>query len=227
MDIEGLDKPLRDFVFVRADPTKNAVKEIAPGIDIIIDQTFEKHSMTHVTQDGIIEYLPRGLTQMHQDDINYQGMELEIGDHVYGHHFLCNKHVRTTKIDSNGDGLYYILYGELYCKVKDGDITMIGEWNLVDPVKVPALKSSIPNLITQVKEHMEPLKGVATHINERLRTLGVNEGDEIIFDADSDYEMMIEGKMYYRMENTYILGKSNDKWERTQSASGTPSRPSR
>ena len=211
MNLEGLDKPLRDFVFVRANPRKNAVKEIAPGIDIVMDQTFEKHSMTHVTQDGIIEYLPRGFSDDYLKEFNYQGMELKVGDHIYAHHFLCDEYVPGTTINENGDGLYSILYGEVYCAIREGRITMISEWNLVDPVKIEAPKSTIPGLITQLKEKVEPLKGIARHINDRLMELGINEGDEIYFDADSDYEMMIEGQMYYRMENAYILGKTNDK----------------
>ena len=225
MDLSGLDKPLRDLVFVRANPKKNAIKEIAPGVEIVIDQTFEKHSMLHVTQDGIVEYLPKGFSQNYQKEINFEGMELKIGDHVYGHHFLCDDYVRNTSIDENGYGLYYILYGELYCAVRDGNINMIGEWNLVDPVKVKAPESKA-GIITQVREKTEPLKGVARHINERLRSLGVKEGDEIYFDADSDYEMIIEGKMYYRMENTFILGKTNEKTEGTQPGSNTSSKQS-
>ena len=210
MNLTGLEKPLRDFVFIRANPTKNAVKQIAPGVEIIVDQTYEPHSMTHVTQDGIIEYLPKGFSLDYQKDIDFQVMELEVGDHVYCHHFLCDEHVRTTKVDKNGNGLYYLLYGEVYCAIRDGKINMIGEWNLVDPVKIEAPKSAA-GIITQVQQKMEPLKGIARHINERLRDLGINKGDEIFFDADSDYEMMVEGKMYYRMQNTYILGKTNVK----------------
>ena len=210
MDLTELDKPLRDFVFVRANPKKNAIREIAPGVKLVMDQTYEPHSMTHVTQDGIIKYIPRGFTQDYLAELPSKAIDLEVGDHVYGHHFLCDDRVSNTGIDSNGDGLYYIKYGELYCKVRAGDITMIGEWNLVDPVKVEAPETSIPGMVTQLKDKKEPLKGTAVHINESLRALGITEGDEIYFDPDSDYEMMVDGKMYYRMENYFILGKTNE-----------------
>ena len=211
MDLTGLMKPLKDYVFVRANPTQNAVKTLAPGVEILIDQTWDPHAIHHVTQDGRVEYIARGMNKQYRDDINFQKMELKVGDHVYAHHWLCNKDkmVQDTDLDKDGYGLYYIMYGQIYCIVKDGKIKMIGEWNLIDPLETVAPKSNIPNFVTKVNSQKEPLKGVARHINAKLRKLGIKVGDVVYFDADSDYEIIIEGETCYRMENTYILGIAN------------------
>jgi len=219
MNLTGIPKPLKDYAFIRANPKQNAVKKIAPGVEIIIDQTWDPHAIHHVTQDGTVVYLPRGFSKEYKEDINYQGPQLEIGDHVYCHHFLCDKPVGQTEMDNDGFGIYLLLYGMIHCVIRDGNINMIGEWNLVDPIKVDAPKTEVKGLITQVNEEVEPLKGIARHINDGLRKLGIKEGDEIYFDADSDYEMIVEGQTYYRMENCYILGKANEKPARTESAS--------
>ena len=45
----------------------------------------------------------------------------------------------------------------------------------------------------------EPLYGIVKYINQELLDLGVNEGDEISFQPDSEYPFTIEEEKLYRM----------------------------
>ena len=45
----------------------------------------------------------------------------------------------------------------------------------------------------------EPLVGILRYSNEELSLLGYKEGDEVIFEPDSEYEFVVNGEKLYRM----------------------------
>jgi hypothetical protein len=45
----------------------------------------------------------------------------------------------------------------------------------------------------------EPLIGILKYSNSELSSLGYKEGDEIVFEPDSEYEFIIDGEKLYRM----------------------------
>ncbi len=115
------------------------------------------------------------------------GSELNVGDIVYCHHFLNDE---SAKKKINDEYCYEMDLTEIFCRVKDGDIEMLGEWLLVEPI---------------VK------KGVI--INQKMVNVGIMRygyedfiGEKVAFEKDSDYELEVEGKKYYRIRKSELLG---------------------
>lgn len=45
----------------------------------------------------------------------------------------------------------------------------------------------------------EPLYGEIKYINDELLSLGLKEGDEVIYEPESEYEFIVDGEKLYRM----------------------------
>lgn len=45
----------------------------------------------------------------------------------------------------------------------------------------------------------EPLVGTIKYINDELKSFGLNEGDEVSYKPNSDYEFTVDGEKLYRM----------------------------
>ena len=45
----------------------------------------------------------------------------------------------------------------------------------------------------------EPLKGIVKYINKELEVYGVQEGDEVSFQPESEYEFRVDDEILYRM----------------------------
>lgn len=185
-------KPTKDYVFIAADKDK-ASHYKSGALDIIIDTRFNPHARLNATQDGTLKYLPLKLTSKGK-------IEANIGDRVFAHHFLCNDENR---VDVNGEILYHILYESVYFKITDGVITMLNDYNLVEAV-VEKEKSSI--IITpDMAKKKSNNTGVIKHVNKELSELGVKSGDTIIFTKNSDYDIDVDGTMFYCMKNRDIV----------------------
>ena len=46
----------------------------------------------------------------------------------------------------------------------------------------------------------EPLMGTVKYINKELAVFGVEEGDEVSFQPESEYEFRVDGEVLYRLE---------------------------
>ncbi|MEJ6795496.1 MAG: hypothetical protein QNK63_02195, partial [Flavobacteriales bacterium] len=53
----------------------------------------------------------------------------------------------------------------------------------------------------------QPLVGVMKYTNNKLLSLGVNEGDLVSFKPDSEYEFNIDGEKLYRVFTSSITMK--------------------
>ena len=82
--IGQIPKPIRDVVFIQADPEKNATRKLTEDVEIVIDTAFHPHATEYVTQEGTVINPPTKLS-------NKQPVELKAGDYVYTHHFLCDE----------------------------------------------------------------------------------------------------------------------------------------
>lgn len=53
----------------------------------------------------------------------------------------------------------------------------------------------------------EPLYGTIRYINDELTALGLKEGDEVIYQPESEYEFEVDGEVLYRMFTNNIAVK--------------------
>ena len=56
---------------------------------------------------------------------------------------------------------------------------------------------------------IEPLVGTIKYINKELINLGLKEGDEIVYQPNSEYEFVIDDEVLYRMFTDNITIKLN------------------
>ncbi len=194
MELLQVPKPIRDRVFIAADPFKNTVKDSG----IVIDNAFERYATEHVTQEGTVLQPPQKLS-------NGKEIEIERGDYVYTHHFLCDP---DQKVQYGQHSFYQLLYELVHCKVKDGEVTMIGDWNLIDPITKEETITKSGIILPVFEKDNEPKLGIARHLSPYMQSLGVKPDEEVYFTSNSDYEIIIEGTTYWRMRDRDIIGKS-------------------
>ena len=89
------------------------------------------------------------------------------------------------------DDLFFIDPDQFFLYKQNGKWNAHGKYCFVKPI--PAKESYI------FKRGEEPLVGVMKYINQELLDLGVQEGDGICFQPDSEYEFVVDGEKVYRM----------------------------
>lgn len=101
--------------------------------------------------------------------------------------------------------MYKIQVDEIICSVRDGKIITQGEWCLVE-----ADMETWQEIRTERGIYKKPapeakqLRGIMRHFKERE---GLEEGDTIVFVHGSDWNMKVEGKTYYAIQNSDIICK--------------------
>lgn len=183
-------QPVKDFVYIEADPEKKHYKDLGNGKKIWVDAAFNPHEKENCTQDGIVRYIPIKLSTKKE-------IKLKAGDRVFCHHFLCDE---DNLVEVNGKKLYRLNYEMIYCTL-NGKIKMLDGWNFVEPLE----KKKPSAIIIAPFQKKETLKGVLKHTNPSLIEKGAKEGDTIFFTRESDYEMIVEGETFYRMNNEDII----------------------
>jgi hypothetical protein len=54
---------------------------------------------------------------------------------------------------------------------------------------------------------LEPLHGTIRYINEQMLSMGLKEGDEVVYEPESEYEFEVDGELLYRMFTNNIAIK--------------------
>jgi co-chaperonin GroES (HSP10) len=184
-----------DLIYIKADKNKNHTKTLQGGTEIWIDPLFNRHSTELVTQDGEVVYISSKITGEYPLDI-------KVGDKVYTHHFLCDPE---NEVEVNGELLYQIAYRSIYCVIDNGEIRMIQDYNLIEPIVEDEAEFTTPaGILTKSTPDVVKLIGIARHVCPELAEQGVEPGDKVVYRSVADYEMHIEGKTYYKMETRDI-----------------------
>ena len=90
------------------------------------------------------------------------------------------------------DDLFFVDHMQFFM-YHDGD-----RWNAHDKycfIKPAKTKESV--IFKNTSE--EPLTGTIRYINDQLKSFGLNEGDEVSFQPESEYEFTVDGEKLYRM----------------------------
>ncbi len=159
-------------------------------IEIIGDQ--REFETDIVTQDGIVVGCPESLS-------TGVPVEIENGDHIYVHHFLAHE---DHAIDWGQGKFYETTYNNVFCKIKEGKIVAVNQWVICEGV-FEEKKSASGIILTSEPERVKHKMIVRAIGPLGQEECGAEEGDMVqLFDqpqGTGDYELLIEGKMYYRV----------------------------
>jgi len=133
--------------------------------------------------------------------------EIEVGDTVFVHHFV----VENERIVPVKDKHYrWLEYNQIYARMRDGILKALGYFVLVEPVKFDEAKfknKTDSGLVLSRKTGTEYVDrvGFVAHVGDEAFEAGVSVGDKIFFNKNCEYEININGKMYYRMEKRDVI----------------------
>jgi len=170
------------------------VKSIA-GIDFVTSVSEEDHMFSNRYAEVVS--LP----------LHYKG-EIEVGDTLLVHHNVFKFYNDMYGNRKSGksyfkDNLFFVDDDQYFLYKTKGKWKAPGKYCFIKPVEK---KDSF------VDKHSkyEPLTGIIKYINNELLNLGMKEGDEIIFEPESEYQFEVEKETLYRMFTKNITIKLND-----------------
>lgn len=203
MDTEGNGlKSLQDIVYIKTDKYKTSEKVLPSGLIFHKPLMWQNYHHDYAVQDGIVKYAPAKIAG---------GGEIEIkeGDHVYTHHFLVDK---DNEIEIDGELLYALRYDMVYCVVTGDKVKMLRRWNLLKPIlkyeyNAEGFAMSHGVILTNPDRDDIHLKdrGIMAFPSEESIDLGIEEGAKVIFKKGADYKIIVNGELYFRIEDKYIF----------------------
>jgi co-chaperonin GroES (HSP10) len=140
------------------------------------------------------------------------GCDLKPGNKVYCHHFVLDNE---NKLPFKDGHYSWVEYNNVYCKMIDGEPEMLSDWLLVEPVTADNeqfFDKSEYGLILSTKQGTTFLDriGIIKHISENGFKAGLREGDKVIFGKNCEYDLNIDGKIYFRMEIRDVITVLDD-----------------
>lgn len=162
-------------------------------VDLIVTTSIE--DAKDVQREATILALP----------MSYKG-DLAIGDNCIVHHNIF----RITYSDFGGvpaqsnfylkENVFYASPDLIYMKISNGVHEAIDDNVFVKPIK---------EINEWVGEKEKDHTGIIRYSNKKLREIGINDGDTIVFRKNTEYEFNILGEKLYKMSNNRILAKLN------------------
>ena len=137
--------------------------------------------------------------------ISYDG-EISPGDTLIVHHNVFKYYNDIKGRQKSGksflkDDLFLVDDYQFYMFKHDG------VWNAVDMFCFVKPVDKIDDYYLKTPGKDQPLVGIVRYSNNRLRGLGVTEGDTISFLPDSEYEFNVDGEKLYRILSNSITIK--------------------
>lgn len=133
--------------------------------------------------------------------INYKG-EISSGDILLVHHNVFKYYNDMKGKERSGksffkDDLFFIEFDQFFMyKNKEGWHSH-SKYCMIKPIPKK-------NFYLKTHQDEEPLIGLVKYTNEYLISKGVNKGDKVSFQPDSEYEFNIDGEKLYRMFDSNI-----------------------
>lgn len=202
--MESTYQPISDLVLLRIEKEANLVRPSG----IILTNRWSEIDDHVVKQDGIVVAAPLKMKDK-------TPVQVQPGDHVYFHHHATNE---ANEVETGGEILYKQPQSEIYCKVKDGEVTMIGKWNLVEPLmdleegeevvydeetKTQMAKTK-SGVITKAMVSHDTKRARLVHVSPELKESldEVQSGDIVFYRKDCDYPIVVGGRQYFRNRKT-------------------------
>jgi co-chaperonin GroES (HSP10) len=148
---------------------------------------------------------------IHMAEVISSGLEeLEPKDIIYVHHFV---NAPEQKLSMQGD-LSFVERTQVYCRIRNNELMTLGNFILVEPVTYgdTGIIKEKKGLLLSTKSPNEKIEkvGIAALLSDNAKAAGLKNGDKILFDKNCEYEMLIEGKLYYRMEIRDVITTIDD-----------------
>jgi hypothetical protein len=150
------------------------------------------------------------ITSTSEEDFRFSNREAEVistplnykGDIIPGDILLVHHNVFKFYNDMKGrrqsgrsffkDDLFFIEDEQFYMYKKNGKWKAHGRNCFIKP-------STVKKYMLDKPGEYEPLMGRVKYINEELALLGVEVGDEVSFQPESEYEFRVDDEVLYRM----------------------------
>ena len=188
-------KSLKEFIITPNNGKRfNNTKSVG-GVEFITSTDEEDVKSTN--REAIVAETPHG----------YKGA-IEIGDIIIVHHNTFRHHYDMHGILVNStnhfkDNLFSVLEEDFFLyKKPQGEWKANGRYCFVKPIK--AKKTAIDKGSIN-----EPLVGEMKYPNEYLISMGLKQGDTIVFTPDSEYEFNIDEEKLYRVYDHQITAQLN------------------
>lgn len=207
-DINGIVKgnsvyATRDLVYLEVQENSKHSLKIG-DITLSIDPEYNQFHKDIVTPFGVVHSVPLVATDSYSYGEVFLHVDIKEGDIVYAMHFLVHE---DNKVFINDKVFYTQRYEECYCRIRDGVVKMLNQYNFIEPIVEENFK--IGNFSLRNDDKTNERKGKIQYICDELKQQGANIGDIIYFSKDSDYGVDFLGKDLFRIHNLYILAKEN------------------
>tara|TARA_R110002153_G_scaffold54956_15_gene152912 strand:- start:1809 stop:2393 length:585 start_codon:yes stop_codon:yes gene_type:complete len=186
------------YFLVRVEESYNNFVDLGNGVKLSKNNSID--DVESINRVGKIIGAPKGTVAVE-------------GDYILFHHNICRQAwgFKGKKRVSNyaiTDKEFFVPVAEVFMYMKEDT----EKWQAVAPFvfikPIPAEKITLSNGL-QVEEEsykgFKPLVGEVAYSNKQLEKEGVEEGDTIAFQQDSEHEYKLKGEIYYKMKNQDIL----------------------
>ena len=190
------------FFIVEVEDDYNNEVELSNGLKLAVNNTID--NVEHINRIGKLIDGPKG-------------SNVQRGDTLLFHHNICRRSwgLKGKKRQSMfyiKSQIYYIPITEIFMVKRQG----ASDWEAIDPyvfVKpLQAVKKVLKNgleIMEDSYKDMKNLMGTISYSNKTLLYSGIQEGDLITFQEDSEFEFEINGEIHYRMKTQDILAVHN------------------
>ena len=162
------------------------------GKKLIVNTTMDDHKF--VNRVGIVKSIPLvGKTN------------IKVGDKVIVHHNVFRRFYDIKGREKNSssyfkEDMYFCYYDQIFLYMQNNEWKAPKNYCFVKPIV-----NNKKDIITAQKERKHI--GVLKYGNKSLEALGINEGDLIGFNLNSEYEFVIDNNRLYRMQSKDITIK--------------------
>jgi len=187
-------RAINGYIYVDVDKERNDTVSIkgedGNEIDLVIDTKFDPFNYKYVRQFGIVKYPTAKIPQIKE------------GDKVY---FTHNGLREDQQIVFDNETLYEIRGASVYCIVRDGELITMPNWNLIKPIKREIYESDSGIVGVENKPEYIMEYGNMAHPSPEMEEEGVESGDKCYFGSHPNYDILVEGEHYWRVDNRTLL----------------------
>lgn len=193
-------RPIRDFI-IQSRSTFENEHELSNGKKLILSS---------VTEDA---FQQRKSAKVVATPMMDNGFNIEVGDEIFFKHTVLRhmwieeekKQYSQFLLDPVED-LYRVPVNMIWAYKKGDSFNVTEDWVVVEPkIKEDEIRPSgiiIPGMNKELSQI-----GTIVYIGSKLESEGYKVGDTVIWDRNSEYEVKINQKRFYRMNYEWIIGK--------------------
>jgi len=186
---------------------ENNFKDITiNGEPLWVSTHWERYKYT--PRYGRVVGIPNKINTINRDrERNIFNEKISVGDIVFFHHYAAHE---DNLISYNGIDYYFQNYEDLYAVIRNDKIIPLEDWIFVRPLEETDDDISIGGLLIKPNKDIHVRNGQIAYINDYYsKQINVKEGDNIVFEHNSNYPIEINGEMLYRTKVFKVLSKIN------------------